>query len=486
MSTGGQKWSKNTGVFILILAIFQVIPVLYAIVVGESANLIYAHLIGFFVTLAVGVLLLLLGKKALMSAGRPMGFLTAVSIMVLSALLGAVPYVLGLDITVVDAIFESTSGFSTTGLSVLEKVSDVPGSLLLWRAMTQGIGAIFALIYFVRVIYRMEDQYWQGETAFWNKLKLPKHIPNVYKSVLAVIMIFFILLFLQSVILMLSGVPIFYAFTQSISTVSTGGFYFTDGPLFNYQGSDPQWVKYVTLLFMWISGLSYVSHTRTLLGDHKVNSTLIVYIKATLFGSLLLFLLNPIRMEVGFFEHVFRATSLISSSGYELKSVDLALFTDSMILVAIVMALIGGTMGSPAGGMKLNRVSVAIRMLRMELKKAVVPNQAVLSINYNGKLIDKDFMMRTMAMIFIWVITAVSGVMILSFTADMTLTEASVMGIGALGNLGMTTMSVAELASMETAGKLVLIMLMMVGRVEIVPFIILLKSRLQVKTGGTL
>jgi trk system potassium uptake protein TrkH len=191
-------------------------------------------------------------------------------------------------------------------------------------------------------------------------------------------------------------------------------------------------------------------------------------------------------MEVGFFEHVFRATSLISSSGYELKSVDLALFTDSMILVAIVMALIGGTMGSPAGGMKLNRVSVAIRMLRMELKKAVVPNQAVLSINYNGKLIDKDFMMRTMAMIFIWVITAVSGVMILSFTADMTLTEASVMGIGALGNLGMTTMSVAELASMETAGKLVLIMLMMVGRVEIVPFIILLKSRLQVKTGGTL
>jgi trk system potassium uptake protein TrkH len=177
---------------------------------------------------------------------------------------------------------------------------------------------------------------------------------------------------------------------------------------------------------------------------------------------------------------------LISSSGYELKSVDLALFTDSMILVAIVMALIGGTMGSPAGGMKLNRVSVAIRMLRMELKKAVVPNQAVLSINYNGKLIDKDFMMRTMAMIFIWVITAVSGVMILSFTADMTLTEASVMGIGALGNLGMTTMSVAELASMETAGKLVLIMLMMVGRVEIVPFIILLKSRLQVKTGGTL
>lgn len=486
MNTYDEKWSRSSGVFVLILAAFQIVPILYAIVDGESSSIMFAHLIGFFVTLTSGCVLMVLGKNVIKKANRSNNFLIAVWTMILCAILGAVPYALALNMTIVDAIFESTSGFSTTGLTVMVNLSSIPRSILLWRAMTQGIGAVFALVYFVRVTYRMEDQYWQGESTFFNKLKFPKHVPNIHKSVLAVVMVFLILFVLQSLVLILSGVSLFHSVTHALSTVSTGGFYFTDGDPFEFGGANKLLIRYITLAFMWLSGLSYVSHTRTLFGDFKANSTLIIYTKVTVIGALLLFLLSPFKMGKDAFESVFQMVSMISSSGFALKAADLADFTSGMLLVAVILALIGGTLGSPSGGMKLNRVSVAVRMVKMELRKAIVPNQAVLAINYNGKLIDKDFMLRTVTVILIWLMTAVIGVLMLSQVTAMTLTEASVIGVGALGNLGMTTLSTAEVVDMVAGGKVILIVLMMLGRIEIIPFMILFSSKTYKKSGGSL
>jgi trk system potassium uptake protein TrkH len=492
MSTKLLQWFKNNGAILLILSGFQMIPILYSIVTGEAMKIINGHLWSFMFTILIGAAFVFIGRKTQMNARKPIGMVTAASALVLIVLSGAMTYVLTVGTSPIDAFFESASGFTTTGMSVFTDIGEMPRSLLLWRSMTQWIGGLFALVFFIMVTFRNEDQLWRGYSTVLNNVKLPRHISNIYKGIVIFAGLFSVFTILQTIILTLSGVPFFDAVTHSMNTISTGGFSNFDEGGLGFLRGDNLLVDYTTVVFMFLGGMSYFFHARYVLGDVQgalKSTTFYNYIKLILMVFVAFMVMTYLGGNLSrdsFFNTLFMSVSAVSTTGYGLKAFDLSNFTSGMVIVLIPIMIIGGSMGSPAGGIKVNRITLVIRMLRSEFNKLIAPKQAVIPVQYDMKIVDRDLLVRISVLITAWLGTLFIGTLILSLVTQLELSDLIVVATSAVGNSGVLPITFEALSEIGVFGKLTLSAMMIAGRVEIIPILLLFNYKIFSKRGGAI
>lgn len=414
------------------------------------------------------------------SSGRAFGardgFVTVALSWLVISVFGAVPFFAsGVIPNVSDAIFETVSGFSTTGTTVIADVESVSRGILLWRSITHWIGGMGVLIFLMAVAPVARE----GGSMFLLRAEFPgpmagKLVPRMQKSSLLLYEMYIALTVLQTILLCLGDVPLFDAVNLSMSTVSTGGFAVRNDSIMSYS----QYVQVVTMVFMAVCSVSFSIFYFIFIGEfvrirknHELNCFVLVILAATA-----AIMLSCVRLFDSFGEllhhSLFQVISLISTTGH--LTCDENLWPPFVWSVLGVLMITGPMAGSTGGGMKLSRVMILFRSCRRAILRSTTPG-AVHLIHLDGEIVDEETVSTVnsfavlyfMAMIFTAVILSLNG---------LSIDQGLVVGISCLSNIGLGIDNNVLLMGdsfMAVLSKVTLCFDMFLGRLEFFPLLVL-------------
>ncbi len=460
-----------TGTMLEILGILCLVPVLVSWYFGDQAGL--SFVVAAIISFAFGTVLDKHFNKSEIDLGSAMT-ITAVSFILIS-LFGALPFLSYMQ--PVDAVFESVSGFTTTGLSVINLPETMPQSLVFWRSFTQWIGGIGILVIFLMLMGSpgISSFYLYKAEGAAEKLEA-----GVKHSVSKIFKIYGFYTVLGILLLYLAGLPVFDSLVVAFSSISTGGFAPHSASMAAYQNN----IAELIVMFLMVAGAtSFFVHDRILRGRIKGKLRL-------LGGRTLEYSRNPetqffwvilaaffILLSVAFWGFaaeplkagIFHTVSALTTTGF--TTVNIASSQLVMFLIILLM-IIGGYAGSTSGGLKLVRVGIIAKSFSWIGRKMSYPQEAVIPFKFGRKLIKE----HTLAMVFLFVCIYLV-LLVLSGVAMMFLGYSPMDGFfivsSAQGTVGFSTI---DLAAMAWQGKVLLMINMMLGRLEIFPFVVLLYS----------
>lgn len=390
------------------------------------------------------------------------------------SLIGCLPYLFSASIpSFVNAIFESVSGFTTTGSSILTDIEALPRSILFWRSLTHWIGGLGIIVLFIIIMPSLQIG---GYQLFTLESSLQEKIQPRIKSVGNRLLLIYVLLTVTEIILLLAGrMNLFESVCHAMATVSTGGFSPKNTSIAGYSG----YIQYVIMLFMLFGGTNFVIHyyliKRNWKGireneEFRFFLTVVFTVGAIITASL--FFNMKLPLEESFRISFFQVISIITCTGFATADY-LAWPLFSWLLIFLAMFL-GGSTGSTAGGIKMARHLVFFKNLRRFFRRTAMPN-VLIPLKLNGKIIPEDKNSAILTFISIYILFfAVATILLVTMGVDLTTAGGSVAtcmaGIGP--GLG-TTGPVANFAHLPDMVKLTLASIMLVGRLEIYTVLIL-------------
>ncbi len=389
---------------------------------------------------------------------------------------GAIPYVF-MGIPPVDAIFESISGFTTTGATILTDFDSHSRAFFLWRAMTQWFGGLGVIALFVVVLPRLGIA---GRQLFFAEASISTGegiSPQVRGAARKLWLLYCGLTALVTVLLLWTGYPVFDAIVHALTTMSAGGFSPHARSIEGYANPQAEWIL---IGFMVLAGTSFPLLWRALSGRPLAlfrDGEFIAYVGVMMVGSFLLAALltgglpdlNDLRVGA------FQVASVTSSTGY--ASVDFNEWEDAAKAVLLVMMLIGGCAGSACGGPKVIRYLLLLKFLRREMTQVMHP-QAVIPLRYRNRQISSPIIRAVITLIFLYVAGYfVVGVIVAMLEPRIDLTTAMSASLACFGNIG-PAFGVAgpmgSYAGFSDPTKVLLTLAMWLGRLEIVTIFALL------------
>jgi trk system potassium uptake protein TrkH len=468
------------GIVLYVLAAAQLLPLLWCLSPfdGRAA-------VGFAVGAGTsGLLALLFRHRAAGSSElyRRDGVLIVVGTWLLASLVGAIPYVAsGAIPNPVDALFESVSGFTTTGASIFTDVEVVPRSILFWRAFTQWLGGVGLVVIFVALLSEL------GPGA---RMLIQLEVPGpkaeilharVQQTASALFRIYLALTVAQTIAMILLGASPFDALAHAFTTVSTGGFSTWNASIGHFDWP----IHLVVTLFMLASGLNfslyYLLLRRRDLGvfrDVELRGYAAI-VALTIFVVTLDRLLEPV-VETGFprlvLDVAFSVASILTTTGF--MTVDFDRWPELSRWLLVALMFIGGCAGSTAGGPKVIRLLVAWAAVMREVRLTFSPN-AVVAVMVGRKPVPEDSIRAVMALIYLWVLAWIVGTALLA-VGDVDLVTAATAAITTLSNVGPglgrvgPTANFAFFADWQT---LVMVVLMWLGRLEFFAILALVDRR---------
>jgi trk system potassium uptake protein TrkH len=392
----------------------------------------------------------------------------------LFSLLGALPYLLSQAIpSFIDAIFESTSGFSTTGSSIIKDVEILPYSILFWRSFTHWIGGLGIIMLVIIVLPSLKVT---GYQLFSLESSLKEKIHPKTKAIVFRIMLIYISLTLCEIILLYAGdMSLFDSVCHAFGTIATGGFSTKNTSLMYYSS----YSQYIVMIFMFLAGTSQLIFYYIVKRNFrkvKQNEELWFYLSVVIIAGTLatsILLVNSSKpLEEAFREGYFQVISIITCTGF--SSADYIFWPTAGILLLFILMFSGGSTGSTSGGIKMARHLVVLKNIRSVFYKLNHPNM-VTSIRLNGKVISDAPNISIISFIVLYLtLFAVGTVFVAATGVDPVSASSSVAtcmaGIGpGLGIIG----PMSNFAAMPEASKLVLSFLMIIGRLEIVTVFVL-------------
>jgi len=474
------------GVVLVAFSVLQAAPLIVSAIHVETVRFpmrIYA--IPAILAVALGGLLLGLFRPRRLTTGGAMA-IGALGWFALS-LVGAIPFWLALEITFLDAFFEAASGFTTTGATILEGLSLLPKSLLLWRALTQWIGGlgIFTLFLFVIRGRAVRHTLLGAET---HKAASERFSPGVSTSLRILWTIYFGLTLLCCIVLRLLGLNLFDAATHAMTTLSTGGFSSYDESIgyFALHGfRHAVWIEWTVLLFMFLGGTSFLVHWHLLRRRARVasrNSELRLWIAVLLTATLAIAFVDRGQVgAVGIHAHVrtslFHVVSIATTTGFSTTSLTSAGISPLTRQIILVLMLFGGCIGSTAGGLKIGRAALLMKVLRHRIRRISRTPHEVLPLTLNGKTIDRAEIDRAVAISISWIGAVVIVWMIGSALSALTGWESLSAALSAIGNVGPTYIDPSEFVQLGAGVKVTYILAMIAGRLEILPFLLIFSRR---------
>lgn len=385
------------------------------------------------------------------------------------SLMGALPYLLSGTIpSFIDAFFESTSGFSTTGASILRDIEVMPFSLLFWRSFTHWIGGLGIIVLVVLVLPSLKVS---GYQLFSLESSLKEKIHPKTKAVGFRLMIIYVTLTLLEVVFLVAGeMNLFDSICHSFGTIATGGFSTKNTSLMQFSN----YSQYVVMIFMFLAGISQVVYYYIVkLNFRKVknNEELWFYVAAiTVAGALASYMLlagTTRTPEEAFREGYFQTISIMTCTGF--ASFDFNFWPPAGMMLLFLLMFSGGSTGSTSGGIKMARHLIVIKNIRNVLTRLTHPNM-VTSLKLNGKTISEGLNISILSFIILYFFLFIIGSAIISATGvDLVSSASSVAtcmaGIGpGLGIVG----PMNNYSGLPGISKLVLSLLMIIGRLEII------------------
>ncbi len=411
----------------------------------------------------------------------------------LVALAGAVPYVWA-GVSLVDALFESMSGLTTTGATTFADFGALGRGIFFWRSLTQWLGGLGVIALFVAVLPRLAIG---GRQLFFAEAPGPtdeKLTPQIRKTAAALWLLYTGLTATEAVSLRAVGLPWFDAVCHAFTTLAAGGF--SPHPL-SIMGYENQPAEWIIIVFMFLAGANFALQVRavrgrplTLLRDEEFRTYALITAVFAGFGALFLWregavLADAVRLSL------FQVVSILTTTGY--ANADFQRWSDQAKMVLLALMFIGGCAGSAAGGPKVVRYLLIARYTLRELKRILHP-RAVLPVKLGGRAVPEEVMRGVLVFfLFYLLVFAVCTTVVVSFDAD--IVTGITASIATLGNIGPGFNRVgpmAHYAHLHAASKVTLTAAMWIGRLEVLTVLAILRpevwltSRWRTGTGGPL
>jgi len=397
------------------------------------------------------------------------GYLAVTLSWIVFSLLGALPYLISGTIpSFIDAFFESTSGFSTTGSSIIKDVEIMPYSILFWRSLTHWFGGIGIIVLVIIILPSLRVT---GYQLFSLESSMKEKIHPKTKAIgFRVLFIYLGLTLAEIVLLNLGDMTLFDSICHSFGTIATGGFSTKNNSLMFYSS----YSQYIVMIFMFLAGVSQVVYYYLVKFNFKKirqNEELWFYIVvAVMAGAVatIILLVNSTRtFEESFRDGFFQIVSIMTCTGF--ASADYILWPVTAVLLIFIMMFSGGSTGSTSGGIKMARHLIVLKNIKNVFVKLNHP-KSISFIRLNGKSIAENTNIAILSFVVLYLFLFILGTIIVVVTGVDPVTASSsvatcMAGIGpGLGTVG----PMSNYAHMPEVSKVILSLLMIIGRLEII------------------
>jgi len=413
--------------------------------------------------------------------------------------LGALPFVIAIPSTnYLNAYFEAMSGFTTTGITVFSGLDAMPRSILFWRALTQWLGGIGILSFFLAVTFQVSGAH-HIFGAESHKISSGRPAPGLFHTLRIIWAIYAIFTLLAAAILAIEGMPIFDAVCHALTALSTGGFSPHDKSIAFYAGHpNYRLIEYTLTFLMMLGGINFLIHYRVLTKDFKalwdnieirywwrlIAAFTIIIIIERLYrtGALGALFTRGTAVDISEFERTFRHSifqvmSILTSSGFATENIGSDFFGAAAKQLFLVMMVIGGCVGSTSGGFKVLRITILNRLMFRELFKLRVSGKASTGLIIDRKVVPDNEVHRVAALFFTWMAFLLVGGAITALFSNQGALESFSGMFSAVGNIGPCYISGEDMINIHPVVKLTYIFGMLAGRLEILPVLLLFSRK---------
>ena len=478
--------SRNIGKALLVNAFFMLLSVAISVANGYDSGF-SPLLISALITLVVGFFPFIFGHEV-PDVKMKEGYVIIVSAWLLSFLAGALPYIMyGGEFTVINAWYESVSGYTTTGSTVLTDIEALPESLLFWRSSTQFIGGLGVIVFLLLIFPESSPFKLRVSNLEISSMARTGYQFRADTTIRIMLGVYIVMTIAETILLNLAGMSFFDAVNHSFCTVSTGGFSTKNASIMHY---DSVWIDMVITLFMIMSSLHFgviyaVCAKRSL--KPLTSSISRYYLTVILLLSISVMLL--LKIQGGYqtwgkamLDSVFQVSSFISTTGFGQADNSSWPFLANLLL--IFSAIHCGCSGSTTGGLKADRFMIAVRELRNEFLRRMHP-ASVFRTRIDGHVLKNDIMSSVFTYIVTYMVfILIFFLVILFYGVDVDVAFSGT--VASLGNVGPVIGAIGTMgnsADLPSALKFIFTLEMFVGRLEIFPVLIVIsmiagKSRL--------
>ena len=467
------KMILNTiGKVALIEAGLLLLPLITAFIYTETTYLPILITIG--IALLIGLILTFAFKPKDKVIYSRDGFIIVALAWIVLSLIGAIPFTLSGEIpSYIDAFFETVSGFTTTGASILKDVEVMSKSLLLWRSFTHWIGGMGILVFVIALMPKNTDRNIHILRAEMPGPTVDKIVPKSKDTAKILYLMYIGLTVLLIVLLAFGDMNLFESMVHAFGTAGTGGFSVKNAGIGAYSGYS-QWV---IAIFMLLYGVNFNLYFLLLLGKFKAffkNTEFLTYLGIIVFSTIVIcFNIYPLynNLEVTIRTSLFQVSSLATTTGY--STADFTYWNSTSQVLLLFLMFVGGSAGSTAGGFKVSRVVLVFKRIKYELKKLIKP-RSVDVMSMDGKKIEETTANSVMSYLGIYAVIFAITLFIISFDGFDFLTNFSAT-LACFNNIG-PGLSLVGPASNYSAfsplSKIVLSFAMLLGRLEIYPLLL--------------
>ncbi len=470
--------SRTVGLILLITGIFQLFPLLIAVIDHEPRNIL-AYIESLCLILLVGSALLLFSRGGNRMFSAQEGFAaTGLSWIFMSAF-GALPFFLSGQIpSYVDAFFEMVSGFTTTGASILTDVEALSRCNLFWRSFSHWLGGMGVLVFLLAVVPGARKN--GGTGIYLMRAESPgpsvdKLTPHLRQTAMILYGIYILLTALCIGCLLLGGMPVFDSFCIAFGTAGTGGFAIKNSSMGGYS----YFLQTVVTVFMFLFGVNFSLYYMLLLRKFKAvfkNEELRLYFGIAA-GSIVLIAINISRMYNTVYEAVhhaaFQVVSIMTTTGY--GTVDFEQWPAFSKAILLSLMFIGASAGSTGGGLKVSRVLLLMKSIRRTIRKALHPRR-VQPVYMDGRAVSEEVCDNVNAYLAIYCVILVLSFAIISVDGFSIGTNFSAVA-SCFNNIGPGFELVGATQNFSIysdLSKIILSLDMLLGRLEIFPLLLLL------------
>lgn len=393
------------------------------------------------------------------------------------ALFGSLPFYLsGAIPSYIDCFFETMSGFTTTGASILNNIEGLPRGVLFWRSLTHwlgGMGIILLSVAILPILGIGGMQLFKAEVPGPTSDKLSPRVKETARILWYVYAIFTIL---EIMLLKIGGMSLFDSACHTFGTMATGGFSTKNTSLGQYNSA---YFDYVVIIFMFIAGTNFSLHYKALKGDMRVYwrdqefrfyLSMMALFAVIIFADIIMTTESSFALSVR--HSVFQVVSIGTTTGY--GTADYEQWSAISQFILFCLMFIGGCAGSTGGGMKVMRIMILLKYAIAEIKKSFHPD-AVIPVKFNDNIVSLEVITKILGFFLLFIIlfvvsTIIMAMMGLDFMTAIGAVAASIGNIGpGLGAVGPTD----NYAAIPAAGKMLLTLLMLVGRLEVFTVVVL-------------
>ena len=464
---------KMTGNILFLEGVMLLIPLICSLIYGEK-NSIFSFLITMAITLSVGLVLSTLFRTKDREVFAREGFAIVALSWLSMSIFGALPFVLSGSISsYVDAFFETVSGFTTTGATILSgsQIESMSRGLLLWRSFTHWIGGMGVLV-FVMAIFPSES----GRSIHIMRAEVPgpvvgKLVPKIRETAKILYLIYVALTAAMVIFLLFGGMSFYESIVHSLATAGTGGF----GIKADSIGGYSSYIQWVVAVFMLLFGVNFNLYYLILVGKVRSafkSSELWVYF-GIVAAAVVTIGINVSNLFSSFEEiarhSFFQVSAIMTTTGF--TTTDFTAWPELSKMIIIILMFVGGMAGSTAGGLKVSRIVILFKTVKRDLKKMIHP-RSVGVVKHEGKTVDDETIANVSVYFVVYFIIFFTAMLLISFEPFGFETSFSAVA-SCFNNIGPAFGTAStNFTSFSDFSTIILSIVMLLGRLEIFPILL--------------